>query len=425
MRLNAKAILTLVIGSLIVSAAWFSPADAGMRVGFTYATQPADIRVWLEAGDGYHGDSYYEDRGYDVYPSVDDVVLYVRTSRSCYAAVYVVDTAGFIHVVYPLSPFDNTYLRGGRVYSFYLSDLDLSGAFGRGVAYAFAVSSPVSFTYRYYGWGVFRANFGFQIYGDPYVAARSFYLSLIPGSCRREVIGISHARFYVREYVRYPSYLCAGWHDYYGVRSYCRANCAVYKDYSVHAKDPYRALHPTRRLRPTAVSYTEIVRTEKWREGPRVRSHKSAVERDGKPVAYERHAAKMKPAEKGDTRNKAVRKTHVVKSSRNSFVQSKKDISTMRQELERRKTVERSSSAKLSKSNDRRIRKESRTAVTQKRASQRDTKVKQVAKKTQQVTRADNKSSKQSSQKKSVKKTSRDDKSNKAKSSGKERHGKR
>ncbi len=401
MKRNAIAVLTLLAGSMVLSASSFVPAEAGVSIGFTYATRPADIRVWLEADEARYEDTYYQNSGYDVYPAVEDVVLNVRASRSCYATVYVVDTAGYIHVVYPMSPYDNTYLRGGRVYSFYLSDFSFGGAFDRGVAYVFAVSSPVRFSYRHYGWGVFAGNFGWQIYGDPYLAARSFYLGLVPLSCDYRVIGVSHARFYVREYVRYPSYLCVGWHDYHGTRRYCRSGCGIYKQYSVHAKDPYRVLRPAREPRRAADSYTEIMRTDRWRDDVRVNTVKRPGKQHSKPVAYEARAAK--PTRKRTTDDRSTVKSNIVKSSKNSFVQSKKDLSAMRRELAKR-------------THDESARQDSRANVALKTVAKHDAKVKKVTKKTQQVAHAQQTSK---SSTKASKKTTSDGKS---KSREKERH---
>jgi len=122
MKRSTVTVLSLLAAGLVLSTVSFAPAEAGTHWSFTYATRPADIQVWLEADDAYYEDAHYS--GYDVYPTVENVVLSVRASRSCYATVYVVDTAGYIHVVYPMSPYDNTYLRGGSVYRFYLADFD-------------------------------------------------------------------------------------------------------------------------------------------------------------------------------------------------------------------------------------------------------------------------------------------------------------
>lgn len=382
MRTSAKVILAaLAWGSLIFSTTAVAPAQADVNVSFAYASRPADIRVWLGYGSGYeddYEDDYYEDQGYDdqeyddqeyeVYPSATDVVLHVRASRSCYATVYVVDTEGFIHVVYPLSPGHEAYLRGGRVYRFRLGDFGFADPyFGRGIAYAYAVSSPVPFDYSYYGAGVFGAGFGFQIFGDPYVACREFYVRILPPACNVTYLRISHARFYVREYARYPRYLCVGWHDHHGVRQYCGGTCDAYRHYRIHAAEPYRILRPDVRVRDDIREYTRIAKASKKpriiatpehgvihdqaREKapvPKVRELRSA----NKPIAGSKGVVKTKPVIGGRESvrrggqaevRKTVpssRKAPVVRSSHESFVKAKRDITEMRRELKQPKRAE-------------------------------------------------------------------------------------
>ncbi|MDH3216926.1 MAG: DUF4384 domain-containing protein, partial [Candidatus Krumholzibacteria bacterium] len=371
---RANALMMALIAGTLLTAVCLGTANAGVSVGFSYTSRPADIRVWLER-DGYVSDGYYEDEDYynsdyDVYPSSEDVVLYVRASRSCYATVYVVDTAGYIHVVHPLSPYDDAYLRGGRIYRFYLDDFDFHGGFDRGVAYAYAVCSPVSFNYARFGLGVFGPNFGFRIYGDPYVASREFYLNLIPASCDRGLISISHARFYVRRYVRYPSYLCVGWHDYYGVRNYCRGGCSVYKHYSTHVRNPYRVLDPTRKLRPKVRRYGEINRTAKWKDDGRSPrgEFKHETKTRTKLKARDLHAAKPLKTRPMDrtvrgAKTKAVTQHKVIKSSKKTFVKGKKDISDMRRQLKQQKVDRRSKRAQLSRRGGSGARTESRKTI--------------------------------------------------------------
>ena len=149
MKTNAKALVFLILVGTLISALSIN-ATAGARFEFAYTSRPADVRVWMSAGNAHSYDDYYVDddyyegggyrqQNYDVYPVVDDVVLNVRASRSCYVTVYLVDADGYIHVVHPLSPRESAYLRGGRVYQFYLGELGFHGdVFGRGVAFAYA-----------------------------------------------------------------------------------------------------------------------------------------------------------------------------------------------------------------------------------------------------------------------------------------------
>jgi hypothetical protein len=343
--------------------------------GFGVAVSPADVRVWLEAEDGFCE--------YDVYPSVENAVVSVRTSRSCYATVYLVDTAGYVHVIYPLSPYDNTYFRGGSVYRFYLRDFGFDPLFGRGVAYAFAVTSPVRFTYARYGWGVFGAGFGYRVCGDPYVAARSFYISILSDQCRAEAVGVGHARFFVKEYVRYPSYLCDASHARDG---YCRADCGVHKRYAVHAADPYRVLNPTVRVADSEPARTQIIRSDRW-DDARARHEKTVTGKTGEPVAYQgRGRSKSEQVREVDDNN--VRRPTVI-SSKNTFVQGKKDIIAMRRQFEQKDT--------------------------RKDTAKADAGAKKLSKKTQQVARAEHSS-------RNVTKTSAGGRKDSAE---KERHGSR
>jgi hypothetical protein len=397
-------ILALFIGTVILTAVWVGSSNAGIHVGVSYSSGPADVSVRLGRGyDDYYDDDYYDDYyegdyEYDVYPSASDVVLYVRASRSCYTTVYVIDTEGYIHVIHPLSPFDDAYLIGGRVYRYDLRDFGFYDPyFGRGVAFAFAVTSPVPFSFARYGVGIFGPQVGFHIYGDPFIASRLFYFSILPGGCRRGLVGVSYARFYVREYVRYPSYLCVGWHDYHGHRTYCRGNCAAHRHYRIHAKDPYRVIHPRRELRNEITRYAKINRTSAKdmrdiRKVTKTRTTKflrdrgleqkakrivkssgirttgdkhnksSVAKRTARRIENSSRARKMTGAKntravapKSPTRKNSVkspRKTsgpeRVVRSTRNTFIKSKNDYAKMRKKLGQNSKINRSGSKKTS-----------------------------------------------------------------------------
>jgi len=344
MKTTAKRIL-MSLGFGVLFLAMTAPAHAGTRVSFAYTNGPADVRVWLD-----HIDTVYDQGDYDVYPSVDEVVLYVRASRSTYAAVYVVDTEGFIHVVHPCGPGESSFLRGGRVYGFRLSELGFHGYhFDRGVAYAYAVTSPVPFTYASYDIAVFGPRWGFRIQGDPYVAARHFYLSLVPTWCDRGLVGISYARFYVREYVRYPAYLCTGWHENHGVRTYCRGDCSVFRSFRTHAGDPYRVLRPQYRLARDVDAQT-VIRTVKYADPPQrdARPRVEKIVRNGDREARKIVAAKQRPVE---GRERLVGQepqgtiSPAVRSSRDDYVRGKRNIAAMRSRLREQAANEKSAVA--------------------------------------------------------------------------------
>lgn len=231
--LNGFVIVAVAAG-LVAAAA--QPAPARPHVVVSGA---ADVRVWL-------------DESWDIYPSFDDVVVSVRAARDCYATVMLVDTDGYLHVIYPTSMIEDGWLEGGVRYRFRCGDLGLDPYDMRGIAYVFAIGSPLPFVYAEYGNAIFAGHFGYRIYGDPYLACRQFYLSLLPARCNWEWVGVSYSRFYVREWVSYPAYLCMGHCGsavHVGIGDHCPGCLQLCERYRHHVKDPYRVLRPTVRYK--------------------------------------------------------------------------------------------------------------------------------------------------------------------------------
>jgi len=332
MTTSKKMFLSLSAIVLVVAGA-AGPSSAGVRFEAVYSSEPVDVRVWMDRGYGYEdwdGDDSWD--YYDVYPSVDDVVLYVRAAQNCFTTVYIIDTEGFIHVVYPLSPYDDAYLTGGRVHRFHLGNYGFhGGCFGRGVAFAFAVSSPVPFGYADYGMTVFGPHVGFQVYGDPFVAARLFYLSILPPAYSPSFAGVSYARFYVNEYMRYPSYLCPGWHEHHGARTQCDGQCGAHRDYRIHAKDPFRVLRPAGSPERETVRYTKIERTGAKDFGD-VRVRTTAASSRTEPVVRDKGpAAERRSVRLASGASKDRSTERVVRSTRDEFVASKRNYEKMRE----------------------------------------------------------------------------------------------
>jgi hypothetical protein len=234
-------ILTIVATVMYLSAA--APADAGVAAG------RADIEVWVENAGFVH-------------PSYDDVVISVRAARGCFATVAVIDTDGFLHVVHPFSPNDNAWLNQGVTYRFSGNELGLGVLRGRGIAHVFAIGSPYPFDFASFGDAVFVGRFGYRVYGDPYLAGYEFSMRLLPGEYARNFVGVSFARFYVREWCRYPVYLCHGFHSetvHVRTGGYCRQCSRVYDRYRVHVNDPRVAMQPPK-YKDTQVASDEMTR---------------------------------------------------------------------------------------------------------------------------------------------------------------------
>lgn len=219
-RLNLNRSILIAILAIGATAA---SASATSRV---VVTGSADIRVWVDDGR----------RAWDVYPSYGDITISIAAARNCYATVFVVDTDGYLHVVYPFSRRHNAWIRGGVTYRYTARELGIDALYGRGVAYVFAVGSPVPFDYSGYGDAIFVGGYGYRVYGDPYVACRRVYTTILPPRCDWGSVVISSSRFYIGTWVRYPSYLC---HGHSGLHVHVTSGCdrcaRVYASYHSHA----------------------------------------------------------------------------------------------------------------------------------------------------------------------------------------------
>jgi hypothetical protein len=230
---------TMVCAALAVATILgIAPAgEASHATNFTVSGY-AGVNVWVDGGD--------------VFDDYSGVTLWLRAERDCYTSLFLVDTAGFIHVLNPRAACDDGWVRGGATYCFRAGDLGLDRLDGRGIAYVVAVGSPVPFDYSPYGDDVFLGGFGYRITGDPFVACRDFYFSLLPATCRWDFVGVGYARFYVREWVRYPSYLCVGGPGVHvRVGGGCRICDDVYVSYRAHCAAPYEAIRPVPRFKQT------------------------------------------------------------------------------------------------------------------------------------------------------------------------------
>ncbi len=315
-------ILTFVATVMVSSAA--APANAGVVAG------RADIEVWVQnAGT--------------VYQSYNDVTISVRAARGCFVTVAVIDTDGFLHVVHPFSPHDNAWLNQGVTYRFSGYDLGLGVLRGRGIAHVFAIGSSYPFDYASFGDAVFTGRFGYRIYGDPYLAGYEFSEGLLPGEYARNYVGLSFARFYVREWRRYPVYLCHGFHSetvHVRTGDYCRRCSHVYDRYRVHVNDPRIAVQlPKYKDTQVASDENTRIRIKRTRHGstgvntvrrPEVRYETSAkivsARRTGSRVATDRKSRRAKTTRvTGAKRHATADKTRLVNKNTTRNIESGRD----------------------------------------------------------------------------------------------------
>jgi hypothetical protein len=254
--------LFIVLALSAATMAVIAPAANADPPDRVWVTGTADIHVWL-------------DRPRDVYPGYDDVVISVQATRGCYATVFVVDTFGFIHVIHPYSPYHSAWMAGGVTYTFSGRALGLERLGGRGIVHVFAIASPYPFDYSPYGEAIFADGYGYRIVGDPYVACRELYVSLVPIPHRWDRVGIGFARFYVREWARYPAYLCFGYHGATARVRFggCSGGCyTAYETYRVHVNNPRVVMREAPRYKDAHRDSYERTKIERATEVPKYKS---------------------------------------------------------------------------------------------------------------------------------------------------------
>ena len=206
-----RALLSLTLLSAALGS--FLPTVALAQYG------PA-ARIWVE-----------NDREYFRYG--DRLRVNFSTSANSYVAVVHVDPEGYLDFVYPRSPWDDEFVRGGRVYS-----LDRAGwndgllvRGGSGIGYLYVIASPVPLDYGHFrggrggGWDWSYA--GRRVSGDPFWALEQITRLLLPG-WGNVPYAADFYTYHIGRHHRYPSYACAdyggaygwgyssGWTSYYG-----------------------------------------------------------------------------------------------------------------------------------------------------------------------------------------------------------------
>ncbi|HUE96262.1 MAG TPA: DUF4384 domain-containing protein [Longimicrobiaceae bacterium] len=201
MRKRLVCFLTIVLASATLGA---GPAEA--QVG---------ARIWLEEEPDYFR------RG-------DRMNVSFSVSDDAYVAVVHVDTDGNLDFVYPASPWDNEFVRGGRIHSLPTrggSSWTVRGRAGIGYFYLIVSPDPLDFSY-FRGRGSMPWDWGYAgrvISGDPFVAFDQLSRMLLP-----RWPYAPYAFDYYSDYVggvhRYPTYACSdryldygwGWTPSYG-----------------------------------------------------------------------------------------------------------------------------------------------------------------------------------------------------------------
>ena len=242
-----------------VGAMW--TASAVLVVGFVHPSGTlAQARVALDRGEPIEA-RVWLDRGEEpLLQQGDQVRVYYRAAQDAYVAIFHIDTDGTAALVFPHSPDEDHYVRGGRDYRllfprspyWYVEDQP-------GLGYYFIVASEEpfdfsSFRFSAYGRGWDLSQVGRQVYRDPYVAMDDYLAALLP-DWQTAPYALDFTSYNVGQRHEFPRFLCyqchafrayAAWNPYYTV---CTSFRVVIYD------DPY--FYPARRYRGQRVVWTQ------------------------------------------------------------------------------------------------------------------------------------------------------------------------
>ncbi len=220
------------------------PGDYGTEE--RYAPQALTTRVWLDRGD-----EAVVQRG-------ERARLYYRASHDAFVAVFHIDTNGTTRLLFPRSPDEDGWVRGGRDYRLvFPGSSSWIVADEPGVGYFFSVASPEPLDFRDFGYSSYAGGWdlshvGSRTFHDPYVAMDEFVARLIP-DWEYVAYALDFSTYYVEQRYEYPRFLC---YDCHGFRPYSTwnpylASCTSFR--VVVYRDPY--YYPATRYRGTQVVY--------------------------------------------------------------------------------------------------------------------------------------------------------------------------
>lgn len=176
------------------------------------------------------------------YRRMDVVRVFASTRVDAYLTVFRIDTDGGLRVLFPRQPWEETWVRGGRVVEVDAGAYGGAGGFQvddyPGIGYVFAVTSEEPFDYsglvRGDEWD-YREIANGRIHGDPYVAISDLAGQISPDAAYDYDV----TPYYVEHHYDYPRFVCYDCHTY---APYARwdpygATCTRYR--VVIYDDPY------------------------------------------------------------------------------------------------------------------------------------------------------------------------------------------
>ncbi len=195
--------LTIAASLTIVGTAFAQPA---FPMQSPAAGARGAARVWLEGEPSY-------------YRSGEPLNVRYSVPWDAYVAIIHIDSDGLLDFLYPYSPWDDHWVRGGRTHRLTLRGNSAASLVrgGPGIGYLYIIASPEPLDFQDFyggrnGWGWDYA--GRNVYGDPFLAFEQVTRLLLPPWPYARYAYDYHG-YYVGGLYRYPAYACGdrypGW----------------------------------------------------------------------------------------------------------------------------------------------------------------------------------------------------------------------
>ncbi|MGH7734359.1 MAG: DUF4384 domain-containing protein, partial [Gemmatimonadales bacterium] len=197
-----------------LAAALAAPAPHVVPLAVRERRDPSATPLYRVIGDARPQVSVWTNST-DPYQRGDRARVYVSAETDAYVMVLRIDTDGRVRVLYPVEPWQDDFVRGGRTFEVLGRDED--NAFdvddNPGVGYIFAVASadPIKFDQFVRGdhWD-YRTIADGRVAGDPYVALTDF-ANQLEGESDWDYDITSYD---VEQHYNYPRFLCYDCHAY-------------------------------------------------------------------------------------------------------------------------------------------------------------------------------------------------------------------
>lgn len=193
--------LLLLLSLFGVLGPWHSQAPAAAQVHYP-GGRGMDARLWLE-----HEPSFFR-RG-------ERLNIRFSVSDDAYIAIVHIDSDGNLDFLYPASPWDDGFVRAGRVHSLLplgaRSGWTVRGNAGIGYLYLLASAYPLDY-HEFRGSSGSRWQWGYagrSVHGDPFLAFEQIRRLLLPWGPTGGYYAFDYYTYHVEGIHRYPSFACS------------------------------------------------------------------------------------------------------------------------------------------------------------------------------------------------------------------------